>query len=284
MPDPNAGAGQQGPIAVNVNGDSVAVSGGAFGADAQDGSYGVGIVGQTDGGVGVQATSTSGTALSASSTSGRAIWATGGGDPLVVINHTGTTGNPALWFQQDQTTQAFLWWDQSHHALNLGTPANNPTLSVLPNGNVQVNGTLMATVDIVLTGADCAEEFDVAERVEPGMVVVLRADGTLEPSQHPYDKKVAGVVSGAGCYRPGLVLDRQPCEGRLPVALVGKVYCKVDAQYGSIEMGDLLTTSPTPGHAMKADDPTRSFGAVIGKALRPLETGQELIPILVTLQ
>jgi hypothetical protein len=62
------------------------------------------------------------------------------------------------------------------------------------------------------------------------------------------------------------------------------VYCKVDAQYGSVEVGDMLTTSPTPGHAMRALDPLKAFGCVIGKALRPLESGQDLIPILVTLQ
>jgi hypothetical protein len=62
------------------------------------------------------------------------------------------------------------------------------------------------------------------------------------------------------------------------------VYCKVDAQYSPIEVGDLLTTSPTPGHAMKADDPLKAFGTVIGKALRPLSEGQGLIPILIALQ
>ena len=81
------------------------------------------------------------------------------------------------------------------------------------------------------------------------------------------------------------MLDKQPSDGiRQPVALLGKVYCKVDAQYGAIEVGDLLTTSPTPGYAMKADDPLKAFGAVIGKALRPLAAGQDLIPILIALQ
>jgi hypothetical protein len=58
----------------------------------------------------------------------------------------------------------------------------------------------------------------------------------------------------------------------------------VDAQYGAIEVGDLLTTSSTPGHAMKTCDPLKAFGAVIGKALRPLTEGQGLIPILIALQ
>jgi hypothetical protein len=70
----------------------------------------------------------------------------------------------------------------------------------------------------------------------------------------------------------------------MPIALMGKVYCKVDATYGAIDVGDLLTTSPTLGHAMKADDPMKAFGSVIGKALRPLKEGQELIPILIALQ
>ena len=93
------------------------------------------------------------------------------------------------------------------------------------------------------------------------------------------------MISGAGAYKSGLVLDRQPLQNnRLPVALVGKVYCKVDAQYGPIEVGDLLTSSSTPGHAMKASDPLKAFGSVIGKALRPLLSGQGLIPILIALQ
>jgi hypothetical protein len=65
---------------------------------------------------------------------------------------------------------------------------------------------------------------------------------------------------------------------------MGKVFCQVDAGYGPVAAGDLLTTSPTPGHAMKARDRERAFGSVLGKALRPLSTGRGLVPILVTLQ
>ena len=70
----------------------------------------------------------------------------------------------------------------------------------------------------------------------------------------------------------------------MPVALIGKVYCKVDAGPSPIEVGDLLTSSTRSGFAMKAIDPQRSFGATIGKALRPLESGLGLIPILIALQ
>jgi hypothetical protein len=158
---------------------------------------------------------------------------------------------------------------------------------------LEINGSLRVTADVDVAGdirllnADCAEDFDIAgaERVELGTVMVLGDEGTLEPSQRAYDKRVAGVISGAGHHKPGLVLDRQPGQGnRSPVALLGKVFCKLDAGYASVEVGDLLTTSDTPGHAMKAGDPARAFGAVIGKALRALKEGQALIPILIALQ
>ena len=93
------------------------------------------------------------------------------------------------------------------------------------------------------------------------------------------------VISGAGEYKPGLILDKQPSKtDRSPVALMGKVCCQATADYGAIEVGDLLTTSPLSGHAMKVSDQAKAFGAVIGKALRALPDGRGLIPILTALQ
>jgi hypothetical protein len=154
-------------------------------------------------------------------------------------------------------------------------------------GNATHNGNVQVTGDVQLTGGDCAEDFDIAcaDRAEPGTIMVLGDGGMLRPSEMAYDKRVVGVISGAGNYKPGIVLDKHgPQANRKPIALVGKVYCKVDAQYGAVATGDLLTTSPTPGHAMKASDQLNAFGAVIGKALRPLAAGQGLILILVALQ
>jgi hypothetical protein len=161
-----------------------------------------------------------------------------------------------------------------------GTPAGHFEGGVEINGNL----TILSGGDVVLS--DFAEDFDAADaEVEPGTVIAIAQDGTLRPTNQPSDKRVAGVVSGAGDYRPAIVLDKQSQTGnRRPIALVGKVYCKVDASNGAIEIGDLLTTSPSSGHAMKAQDPIRAFGAVIGKALKPLKEGRGLIPILVALQ
>lgn len=154
-------------------------------------------------------------------------------------------------------------------------------------GDVRVSGNISADGDIVLSNADCAEDFDATndKDIVPGTVMVLGPDGKIQTSSQAYDRRVAGVISGAGKYRPGIVLDKQSeSQGRYPVALVGKVYCKVDAQYGVIEPGDLLTTSPTTGHAMKASDTGRAFGAVLGKALGSWHEGQGLVPMLVVLQ
>jgi hypothetical protein len=150
------------------------------------------------------------------------------------------------------------------------------------------SGNILVAGDIQLVGADCAEAFDITEtaNTEPGTVMIVREAGKLQQCSQAYDKKVVGVVSGAGDYRPGIILgqQRESLNNRLPIALMGKVYCKVDADQAAIDVGDLLTTSPTVGHAMKALDPMKAFGAVLGKALQPLAQGQGLIPILLALQ
>jgi hypothetical protein len=138
----------------------------------------------------------------------------------------------------------------------------------------------------MLNNADCAEDFDIAEldEAEPGNVMVISEDGKLQKCSKAYDKRVAGVISGAGDYRPGLVFDKKRSQSRRSISLMGKVYCKVEADSLPVEVGDMLTTSFVPGHAMKASDPLKAFGAVIGKALRPLKEGKNLIPILIALQ
>jgi hypothetical protein len=137
--------------------------------------------------------------------------------------------------------------------------------------------------DIVLSNADVAEEFDVADDVEPGCVVRIGVDGRLERTHAPFDPRVAGVVSGSG-NRPGLVLDRRTTGSRrLPVAMLGKVTCLADATRRPIRAGALLTSSATAGHAMAVDDPREAVGAIIGKALGDLSAGYGQIPMIVGL-
>jgi len=179
----------------------------------------------------------------------------------------------------------------------IGSDANhNGYLSIANSGNIE---RVAAYIDpfgfgrIYINGssiADVAEVLPLTSRegVEPGVVVVMdpESPGSLRLSQRPYDRLVAGVIAGAGDSAPALVLG-QRADGStdLPLSLAGVVEVWADAEAnGAITPGDLLTTSGRPGHAMRATDPERTLGAVLGKAMESLERGQALIRMLVTLQ
>jgi hypothetical protein len=142
-------------------------------------------------------------------------------------------------------------------------------------------------------GSDLSEQFEVRGTAvdlqpAPGMVVSIdpQRAGALMISQQAYDSRVAGIISGAGEVKPGLLMGQAEMVGDdpLPVALTGRVYCWADASTGAIEPGDLLTTADQPGHAMKVRDHARAQGAILGKAMSSLESGQGLILVLVALQ
>lgn len=73
-------------------------------------------------------------------------------------------------------------------------------------------------------------------------------------------------------------------DGEHPVALTGRVWCLTDASYGSVNSGDLLTTSPTPGHAMVVRNHQKAQGAILGKAMTSLDSSKGLVLVLVSLQ
>jgi len=68
------------------------------------------------------------------------------------------------------------------------------------------------------------------------------------------------------------------------VTLGAFAHCKVDADIAPINISDLLTTSPTKGHAQKVLDQSKATGAIVGKALGSLKTGKGKIPVMVMLQ
>jgi hypothetical protein len=196
-------------------------------------------------------------------------------------------------------------------------PAGEPGGTALdPAGGVGIHGAAVGAVPMDAEGnvyarsfrpsaTDLANLVEVAEAVTPGHVLVIDPSrpGLMSLARAPGDAAVFGIVAA----QPGVVLGASPplavdagAEGaavgagpstgdgqaagtaQVPVALSGVVLCKVDASYGAVRPGDLLTTSPTPGHAMRAFEPQP--GTILGKALEPLDSGTGLIRILVMLR
>jgi hypothetical protein len=165
---------------------------------------------------------------------------------------------------------------------------NGPIISLDPT---QGNRKITTPTLVITGGSDLSEQFDIRgakDAVKPGMVVSIdpQRAGKLTVSSNVYDKKVAGVISGAGGVKPGMMMGQEgsKADGDYPVALTGRVYCWADASKSAIEPGDLLTTSDTPGHAMKVLDYKRAQGAILGKAMSSLDVGKGLVLVLVTLQ
>ena len=143
---------------------------------------------------------------------------------------------------------------------------------------------------------DLASLVRVSETVERGDVLVIDTDrrGLMRRGSSAADNGVVGIVAAA----PGVALGSEleigqteaPAEReqnsdfqlKVPVAFSGVVDCKVDASYGAVWTGNLLVTSPTPGHAMAQQAPLP--GTVLGKALEPLQEGAGTIKVLVMLR
>jgi hypothetical protein len=182
-----------------------------------------------------------------------------------------------------------------------GAPPAENGLTILENGSVgigtttpgaklEVTGAVKCASLTLTGGSDLAEPFDIkkSETVKAGMVMVIDPNnpGELKVADRAYDSRVAGVISGAGGILPGMLMSQtgSAADGKFPVALTGRVYCLADVSGGSIKPGDLLTTSDTPGHAMKVTDYSRAQGAILGKAMSALDHEKGLVLILVTLQ
>ncbi len=163
-----------------------------------------------------------------------------------------------------------------------------PVFYVQPNGDTYVQGNMGCGTLTVRGGADLAEPFPMKEEVlEKGSVVVIDEEhpGRLKRSTRAYDRRVAGIVSGANGINPGISLRQEGVmESGQNVALSGRVYVQADTSNGEIEAGDMLTSSDIAGRAMKATDWDRAHGAVVGKAMSSLHEKQGTVLVLVTLQ
>jgi hypothetical protein len=119
-----------------------------------------------------------------------------------------------------------------------------------------------------------------SETPPPELIEQLMSEATenSEPYTHPLKPFASEFKEDAD---PNKVQDQQM---GLMVTLGAFSHCKVDADIAPIAVGDLLTTSPTRGHAQKVLEPEKAVGSIVGKALASLEKGKGKIPVLVMLQ
>jgi hypothetical protein len=122
----------------------------------------------------------------------------------------------------------------------------------------------------------------------PGDVLQISdlKDRAVVLAKNPYNWKVAGVYID----KYGILGSNHPMgdieAGEIPMVVAGIVPCKVSAEVypngnGPIRRGDILTTSDTPGHAMKATE--YKAGAILGKAFGDLHNGKGIMDVLVNL-
>lgn len=275
-------------------------------------SVGYGVEGISSSGLGVRGQSNSGTGVHGQSTSGFGVeGTTSGSDKAGVLGRNesagsdlGGAGAQAVFGYASRGAVGVYGVSEGNDGVvglsnadwNAGVLGNASRLNGFGGwfsnsaGGVTLRAEGLAQVrTLQILGSDLAESFPVsAGDVEPGTVLEIVGDaaGTLRESREAYNPRVAGVASGANGLATGVILEGRSFEkhGKVPVAMSGRVWVKCDATRGPIRVGDLLTTSSRPGHAMRASDASRATGAILGKAMTSLETGTGLVLALVSLQ
>ena len=185
-------------------------------------------------------------------------------------------------------TDSYLAGVNSSGCLTLLNSGNLGVGTLNPQARLDVVGVTRTCVLTITGGCDVAEPFDMdSQDIPKGSVVVIdeQNPGRLKLSRLAYDTRVAGIVSGANGINAGISLQQTGAfDAGQNVALSGRVYVQADASFGAISAGDLLTTSDTPGHAMKVSDHAKAQGAILGKAMSQLTEGKGFVLVLVTLQ
>jgi hypothetical protein len=152
-----------------------------------------------------------------------------------------------LYFRTEPPGGMFTWFLGGSHS----DVQNDPGPGGFRQMRLDGGGNLLVRGSVFPGGADFAEMLPAEAGLEPGDVLVIGPDGALTLSTERYQDSLAGVYST----KPGLVggaPDGESTAGKVPLAVAGVVPVKVTDEGGPIAAGDALTSSSTPGHAMKA--------------------------------
>lgn len=239
---------------------------------------GYGVYGSHDGsGSGVHGTSQAGDGVYGISQTWNGVYGYSEGSPdVAVYPHGGVYG-----YGNDDVT-GVVALSETGNPIAAYRPGPAPFYFPIRVFYVNNDGNVRAAGSFTGGGADFAEMLPAQEGLEPGDLLAIGPDGTLVKAVGAYSTAVAGIYSTQPGYVGGY--DEEGAENEIPLAIMGVVPTKASAENGAILPGDLLTTSDTPGHVMKATDRDLMLGAVVGKALSGLESGTGTITVLVTLQ
>lgn len=213
--------------------------------------------------------------------------------PLVLSTGSGSEGPARFKIQADSGLlgqgKSLVIYDDiaAQYRVVINGSGNIGVGTTTPAAKLHVVGTARTSVLEITGGSDLAEHFELAEDAQPGLVVAIdpQRAGKLALARGAYNRRVAGIISGANNLSAGMVLpDAAGARDSRPVALSGRVWVYCDASKHPIKPGDLLTTSNIPGHAMKVTNYTKAQGAILGKATTGLNRGKGLVLVLVTLQ
>ncbi len=136
------------------------------------------------------------------------------------------------------------------------------------------------------TAADIAERFAIDSNCkrlnncpEPGDLVAVTENETIKKSSSPYQSSLIGIIST----EPELTLNAtlDPSSSRA-VALIGRVPTKISLENGEVSAGDYLTSSSTPGLAMRATETGRVVGVALESfSYKDYEDGRRKIQVLI---
>lgn len=290
----NAGTGGGGASA--VFGDNRATTNG-YGVHGKHGGAGWGVYGESPSGRGVYGLSESGQGVRGLSTSGAGIY---GVSTTNYGAYGASTDNYGVYGFSTNDIGVRGLSINSHGVWGSCTGTGRGVYGYSASGiggyfsagsagtALYVDGTASVGILQIRGGADLAEKFETSGDVAPGMVVMIDENnpGGMTIASGRYNKRVAGVISGANELNAGMILGHfDHAKDAQPIALTGRVWTFVDATDAAVEPGDLLTTSDTPGYAMPVIDHDQAHGATIGKAMSRLAKGEKgMVLVLINLQ
>ena len=196
----------------------------------------------------------------------------------------GTAANPSIAFNSDGGKDTGFYWggdgyiNWTNNGVRKGQFRPDGTAeigSVLTNSITTGDPTYVGTItgnwqlsngsQMQASYSDLAENYEGDQEYEAGTVLVFGGDKEVTTTNTINDTRSAGVVTT----NPAYVMNKDQTGNRVCIALAGRVPCKI---VGRVKKGDMLTTSATPGYAIKATTPT--LGAIIGKALEDKDYGE----------